>query len=44
MAQISNTGKINVPLELSEDQVQFFIEKGYVAVPNLLETEEIEEA
>ena len=43
MAQISNTGKINVPLELSEDQVQFFIEKGYVAVPNLLETKEIEE-
>ena len=43
MAQISNTGKINVPLELSEDEVQFFIEKGYVAVPNLLETKEIEE-
>ena len=43
MAQISNTGKINVPLELSEDEVQFFIENGYVSVPNLLETKEIEE-
>ena len=43
MAQISSVNKINVPRNISEDEVQFFVDKGYVSVPNLIQSDEIEE-
>ena len=43
MTAISNDKRIDVPKKLSDSQVQFFIENGYIAVPNLIESDEIEE-
>ena len=43
MTEISHDKKIDVPKKLSDSQVQFFIENGYIAVPNLIESDEIEE-
>ena len=43
MTEISNDKRIDVPKKLSDSQVQFFIENGYIAVPNLIESDEIEE-
>ena len=43
MTEISHDKRIDVPKKLSGSQVQFFIENGYIAVPNLIESDEIEE-
>ena len=43
MTEISHKNRINVPKRLSENQVQFFIDHGYIAVPDLIESDEIEE-
>ena len=43
MTEISHKNRINVPKRLSENQVQFFIDHGYIAVPDLIESGEIEE-
>ncbi|HIA66253.1 TPA: phytanoyl-CoA dioxygenase family protein [Candidatus Poribacteria bacterium] len=43
MTEISCDKRIDVPKSLSDNQVQFFIENGYIAVPNLIESDEIEE-
>ena len=43
MTEISHDKRIDVPKKLSGSQVQFFIENGYIAVPNLIELDEIEE-
>ena len=43
MTEISHKNRINVPKRLSDNQVQFFIDHGYIAVPDLIESDEIEE-
>ena len=43
MTEISHKNRINVPKRLSDNQVQFFIDHGYIAVPDLIESGEIEE-
>jgi len=43
MTEISHKNRINVPKRLSDNQVQFFIAHGYIAVPDLIESGEIEE-
>ena len=43
MTEISHENRINVPQKLSDNQVQFFIDNGYISVPNLIKSDEIEE-
>jgi len=43
MTEISHESRISVPQKLSDNQVQFFIDNGYISVPNLIESDEIEE-
>ena len=43
MTEISHENRINVPQKLLDNQVQFFIDNGYISVPNLIESDEIEE-
>ena len=43
MTEISHKNRINVPKRLSDNQVQFFIDHGYISVPNLIKSDEIEE-
>lgn len=40
---LTSKAKIEVPKILSEAQVKFYIENGYLAIPNLVISEEIEE-
>jgi len=40
---ITETSRIEVPQILSEEQVCFFVENGYLAVPDLVTPEEVEE-
>ena len=41
--QEQNGEKIEVPQLLDEEQVHFFVEQGYLVVPNLIDVEELEE-
>ncbi len=43
MLLLTTSPRIEVPQILSEEQVQFYLEQGYLVVPNLVTPEEIEE-
>ena len=40
---IVETGRIELPKVVSEEQVRFFVENGYLIVPDLVSAEEVEE-
>src|SRR5579862_7971486 len=40
---IANGARIDVPKIASEDQIRFFVENGYLVMPDLISPEEVEE-